>query len=249
MLQQYFSKVQELLDTILVQEQQQMKKVGELLAKTIRNDGVIYMFGSGHSHILTEEVFYRAGGLAPIYPILIEPLMLHRGAAASSQNERKNDYVRSHLDNYSISERDALIVISTSGLNPVPIDVALYARERRATVIAITSTAYAATQHSRHKAGLFLKDAADFVLDNHVPEGDAVLGLPETFVKFAPVSSIVGIAMIQGMLAECIAKLSADQEDIPVFKSGNVAGSDDYNKRLLEQFSEKIPLLTENMEV
>ncbi|AQT83794.1 putative sugar isomerase [Paenibacillus larvae subsp. larvae] len=249
MLQQYFTKVQELLDVVLAEEQQQMKKTGDLLAKTIENDGVIYMFGSGHSHILTEEVFYRAGGLAPVYPILIEPLMLHLGAAASSQNERKNDYVRSHLEGYPISDRDALIVISTSGLNPVPVDVALFARERGAIVMAITSTAYAATQHSRHKAGLFLKDAADIVLDNHVPEGDAVLGLPETLVKFASVSSIVGIAMIQGMLAECISKLSANNADIPVFKSGNVTGADDYNSRLLEQFSEKIPLLTENMEI
>lgn len=91
MIKKYYQKVQEQLENTFNKETNVMQKVSEVIADKINDGGVVYLFGCGHSHILTEEVFYRAGGLAPIYPILIDELMLHQGGAASSQKKEKID--------------------------------------------------------------------------------------------------------------------------------------------------------------
>ena len=104
------------------------------------NEGIVHVFGCGHSHMLGEEVFYRAGGLAPVRVIFHEPAMLHEGAVTSSAIERKNDYAVTFMKEEDIRPTDVVIVVSTSGKNPVPIDVALYAKQQGADVIGIGSS-------------------------------------------------------------------------------------------------------------
>ncbi|WP_226894834.1 SIS domain-containing protein [Oceanobacillus oncorhynchi] len=248
MIKKYYQKVQEQLENTFNKETNVMQKVSEVIADKINDGGVVYLFGCGHSHILTEEVFYRAGGLAPIYPILIDELMLHQGGAASSQKERKNRYVRPLLAEYSITKKDVLIVISTSGINPVPIDVALYGKEHGAVTVALTSTAYAEQQPSRHEDGLYLKDVCDYTIDNHVQVGDAMLSNSDTGIRFAPSSSVIGISILQAILAEVTDLLIKTGQVPPVFLSGNITGSDEHNKKLLDIYGKKVPLLIKNME-
>lgn len=88
MIEQYFDKVKDLLTMVENEEANVMKRASEKIAESLQNDKIIHLFGCGHSHLLTEEVYYRAGGLAPVHPILHEPLMLHEGAVKSSQIER-----------------------------------------------------------------------------------------------------------------------------------------------------------------
>ncbi|WP_130859009.1 SIS domain-containing protein [Gracilibacillus phocaeensis] len=248
MITNYYQNIQTQLANVFDKETNTMQQVSEVIADKINKGGVVYLFGCGHSHILTEEVFYRAGGLAPIAPILIEELMLHQGGAASSQKERKNHYVRPFLEEYPITANDVLIVISTSGINPVPVDVALYGKEQGATTVALTSTAYTQSQSSRHEDGWYLKDACDYVINNHVPVGDATLYDSASGVTFAPSSSVIGISILQAILAEVVSLLLETGETPPVFLSGNIAGSDQHNKKLLATYEEKVPLLTKNME-
>lgn len=243
MIKNYYQRIQEQLKHVFEIEEQVMQQVSEEIFKKINKGGIVYLFGSGHSHILTEEVFYRAGGLAPVSPILIEPLMLHQGGAASSQKERKNQYVRPFLEEYSITENDVLLVISTSGINPVPVDVALYGKECGATTVAITSTAYAKTESSRHEKGFYLKDVCHYVIDNHVPVGDTTLHHSDSGIRFAPSSSVIGISILQSILAEVVHLLIETGETPPVFLSGNVAGSDEHNEKLLEVYGDKVPML------
>lgn len=248
MIHDYYQKVQAQLANVFDKEAKGMQQVSEVIADKINDGGVVYLFGCGHSHILTEEVFYRAGGLAPIYPILIDELMLHQGGAAASQKERKNRYVYPFLEDYTITEKDVLIVISTSGINPVPVDVALYGKEHGAATVALTSTAYADSQSSRHEDGLFLKDVCDYVIDNHITIGDTTLNYPKSGIHFAPSSSVIGISILQAICAEVVRLLIETGETPPVFLSGNVAGSDEHNKKLLDKYGEKVPLLIKNME-
>ncbi|WP_299091897.1 SIS domain-containing protein [uncultured Metabacillus sp.] len=248
MLSTYFTKIQDKLQLVLEKESESMKIVAAKIAESIQQGGIIQLFGCGHSHILTEEVFFRAGGLAPIKPILIEPLMLHEGAVKSSQLERLNDYAAHFLDRQDIQPNDVVIVLSTSGINPVPIDVALYAREKGAFVVGICSFDYRSGQTSRHKSGKFLADVVDLPLNNFSVKGDAILSYDRVKVPFIPTSTVIGAAMLNGILAEAIKKIADAGMEPPIFLSGNITGADEHNKKLIQKYSKRIELLTRGMD-
>ncbi|MDQ0252791.1 putative phosphosugar-binding protein [Evansella vedderi] len=248
MLTTYFEKIEEKLKEVLSEEEANLQLAAEKVAESIQNGGIVQLFGCGHSHILTEEVFYRAGGLVPIKPILIEPLMLHEGALRSSQLERKNDYAKSFMEEQDIQSNDVVFVLSTSGRNPVPVDVALYAKEKGAFVVGITSLEYSQSQPSRHKSGKHLYNSVDVVINNFSVKGDAVLSYEKVKEPFAPTSTVVGATILNSILAESI-KLMADNEfEPPVFLSGNIEGSDSHNEALIQKYHQRIPLLSLNAE-
>ncbi|QTN00648.1 sugar isomerase domain-containing protein [Sediminibacillus dalangtanensis] len=242
MLANYFEKVHSLLQVIEEKEFTALREAAEKISASLQNDGVIHLFGCGHSHILTEEVYYRAGGLVPVHPILHEPLMLHEGAVRSSTLERKNDYAAKFMEEQDIRQGDIMVVLSTSGRNPVPVDVAGIAKEKGAFVIGITSIQYSQSQPSRHTSGKHLFDAVDFVIDNHAPVGDALLSHPEVQVNFAPSSTVIGAAIINGLFAEAIKRMSEDGFQPPVFLSGNIEGADEHNQQLIEKYSDRVTL-------
>lgn len=244
MLHQYFDKITELIDQVQNMEKENLLKASEKIAECIKNGGIIHLFGCGHSHILTEEVFYRAGGLVPIRPILIEPLMLHQGAVRSSELERKNDYAIDFMKKQDIRSGDIVFVISTSGRNPVPIDVALMAKEKGAEVIGITSLEYSQSQPSRHVSGKHLFNSVDIVIDNHSAAGDAIMRHDAVSVPFGPSSTVIGAAILNAILVQTINLLANEGANPPVFLSGNVDGADQHNKNLIEKYKSRIPLLS-----
>ncbi|WP_108024508.1 SIS domain-containing protein [Melghirimyces profundicolus] len=240
MIERFFAKIESLLRETLESDKDLIRKAAERVAGSIRKGGLIHLFGCGHSHLLTEEVFYRAGGLVPVHPILHEPLMLHEGALRSSELERQNHYAERFMKHEDIRKEDVVIVISTSGRNPVPIDVAQIAKDQGAYVIGITSSAYA-QETSRHQSGKLLYQCVDLAIDNHVPKGDALLEHPEVNVPFGSASTITGAAILQGMFAEAIQMLSEQGITPPVLLSGNIEGADEHNRRLVSQYKERIP--------
>lgn len=245
MLQHYFAKIQEKLDRVATEEAKQLLRAADQAAECIATGGIIHLFGCGHSHILTEEVFYRAGGLAPIRPIFVEPLMLHEGAVRSSELERQNGYAEHFMKDQDIRPGDTIFVLSTSGRNPVPVDVSLIAKQKGAYVIGITSLEYSLSQPSRHESGKHLCHAVDLVIDNHSEIGDAMLSHPQLSVPFAPSSTVVGAAILNAVFAETI-RILIERHGIepPVFRSGNVDGADDHNGALFVKYRVRIPLLS-----
>lgn len=223
-------------------EKYKLKLASEKVSEAIQNEGIIHLFGCGHSHILTEEVYYRAGGLVPIHPILHEPLMLHEGAVQSSLNERKNDYAANFMNEQDIRDGDVIFVISTSGRNPVPVDVAKMAKQKGAYVIGITSIEYSSSQPSRHVSGDYLYDAVDLVIDNHAPIGDALLSYEKVEIGFAPSSTVVGGTILNAVLAESIKDMADAGYEPPVLLSGNIDGADDHNNALIEKYKGRIKL-------
>lgn len=214
-----------------------------MISSCIQEDGIVHVFGCGHSHLLAEELFYRAGGLAPISPILIEDLMLHKGAVRSSQLEKDDDFAEVVMANMTIQPKDVVIVVSTSGRNPVPIDVAERARRKGAFVIGITSPRYAKSQPSRHKSGKFLYQSVDLVIDNHIEIGDTLMEHPSLDVPFGSGSTVIGTAIVNGIMVETINIMVDKGINPPVLKSGNVDGAEEHNRRLVTHYKGRIPML------
>lgn len=210
------------------------------MTEAVQKGHLIYLFGTGHSHILAEEGLYRAGGLACVVPILDPLLMLHLGAVASSQRERQTNVAQRIMSRYPIGVGDVLVIFSNSGVNTVPLEAARYGRSAGACVIAVTSEAY-----SRQAAGggERLSTLAEITIDNGTPPGDAcfqaVLGAPAV----GPLSTIMGAAILNALLAETVLRLSLLGIEAPIFVSANIPGAAKRNATLVEYYSARNPHL------
>ncbi|HYF78920.1 MAG TPA: SIS domain-containing protein [Symbiobacteriaceae bacterium] len=232
----YLREVQRMLAEVAATQGGPISQAADLIAASIADGGVVHLFGCGHSQMLTEEVFYRAGGLACVNPILDAGLALSGGAAKSSQLERMEGYGLVALSQQDLRAGEVMVVISTSGRNPVPVDVALEARRRGLKVVALTSVAYSRAAKSRHSSGQVLCDVADVVIDTCGVPGDAVLGLPGVAVKFSPVSTVIGAAVLNAVMARVVELLVERGVEPPIFLSGNLDGADARNMALVEKY-------------
>ncbi|WP_377887244.1 SIS domain-containing protein [Alkalihalobacillus sp. R86527] len=243
MLSEYFAEIKHALDVIENDERQTIDQAVKVMTEVVESGNIIHVFGCGHSHMMAEEMFYRAGGLAPVRPILIEELMLHQGGSKSSKYERMNGFAETFMKEQDIRNGDVVIVVSNSGRNPVPVDVGRISKEKGAFVIGLTSLEASEDQPSRHKEGIYLKDAVDLVLDNHIKPGDTVFSLENRGFSYAPLSSVIGMALLNGIVAQVIDRMIAGGKEPPVFRSGNIDGSDSHNKKLIDDYQARISLL------
>ncbi len=195
-------------------------------------DNLVYVFGTGHSHILAEEVHYRAGGLACMVPILATATMLHEGAVASSATERLEGLAAPIFERYDIGPKDVLFVVSNSGVNAAPVEAARIGRRIGCTIIAITSVAYSTASAKGRET---LADIADIVLDNGIPPGDAIVDVPGTSIKCGPASTAIGAAIINAILSQAAHRLAANG-DAPIYLSSNMPGSAEQNTKLVERY-------------
>lgn len=222
MIDAYAKTVADVLTTIQQSQKTAMQTAAQWLAKTLQQDGLLYATGTGHSHMLAEEVFYRAGSIAAVYPLLEPSLMLHQGAIKSSSFERLEGFARILLDDTEMGSDDLLIVASNSGRNAFPIEIVLEAQKRRCRAVAITSLKHSQKVSSRHSSGKRLFEVADLVIDNAVPYGDAALDIEGLASKVGPVSSIAGIYIMNTIVAQAVA-LAVQAGHMPdIFVSANV---------------------------
>lgn len=235
---QYLQNSKQIFKKIMKKNKHTLKAAINLLTANQKEQGKIFVFGSGHSHMLAEEFFYRAGGLALVQPILIEPLMLHQEASASSKYEQKNNFVKSFLKKYQLTKHDVVIIFSNSGKNPAGIDVALWAQEKQVPIIAITAKSQQHHHQSLHQSQKLLADLADVVIDNCTAYGDTVL--MEKGYHFGSLSSLSGIAIVQTLITETIKKLIQDEQEVLIWRSGNVLEYQAHNKKLLAKLKTEI---------
>jgi uncharacterized phosphosugar-binding protein len=220
----------------------EIARAEEMILAVAKNDGRVFIFGTGHSHMLAEEVHYRAGGLAVTVPILAPPLMLHEGAAESTVHERTPGYVRTIFDRYDIRPGDVLIIASNSGVNAATIEAADIGRGRGAKIIALTSVAYSAEVAAARGGIRRLADLADIVLDNGAPAGDAVVEVKGSPLKVGPVSTAIGAAILNAIFAGVAARL-ATGGNAPIYISANMPGAAEVNKALVERYRPRNPHL------
>jgi uncharacterized phosphosugar-binding protein len=192
--------------------------------------------------MLAQEIFYRAGGLACINAMLDVNLTIF-GTSRPTWVERQEGYVASIFASYDVAPGETLLIISNSGINAVPIEMALGARERGMATIAIGSSRAYAKAQSRHSSGKTLFDVADIVLDTCVPVGDAIHELGGTGNRIGAVSTVLGAALLNELVIGTARHLMESGCDVPVFTSQNVPGGDDANAALVARYGPRIPLM------
>jgi len=236
----YFNNLTALLERTLETQQAGMEEAARRIAECFRQGGMLYTFGTGHGHLLALEIFYRAGGMARVCPILHEKLMLHISAAQSTLEERDEGWLPILLEKYPIKAGDVLFVFSNSGRNAVPVLLAKAAKERGAYVIALTSMQHTSAVTSRNSLNLRLFETADLVLDNGGVLGDASFQAADGSMV-GPTSTSVGAAMLQAIVCR-VKELSLEEGfEADFFKSSNVDGGDAWNNLLIDKYKDVIP--------
>ncbi len=229
----YLQQIRTLIDTLAGTQAGALSAGAEAIADALKNSRFLYAFGTGHSHMMALELFYRAGGLARVCPILDTALMLHDGAVKSSFVERVEGYAAEVLARYPLQKGDVLLIASNSGRNAVPVEMAREAKARGATVIALTSLAHAASAPSRHSSGTHLHENADIVIDNGGIAGDACLEV-EGVGRTSPTSTVVGCTALHLMVHNAILRLAEQGCPPEIFQSANSDGgrqNDDYIRK------------------
>lgn len=238
-MQSYATGVVRRLEEILLKQHETLEIAAARMADCLAADGWIYLFGTGHSHLLAEELFFRAGGSPRVRPLLVDELMLHRSASGSTQREREPGLAAALLDRYPMAGGDMLIVISNSGRNAVPIDLALGARERGVYTVALTSVEHARAYPSRHPSGKRLDEVVDLLLDNGAPPGDASVAVGETALKAGAVSTVLGAAVLQMVHVAAMERLAESGIVPEMFVSSNADGGA-HNEALLRKYVGKV---------
>ena len=218
----YRNSIVGVLDAILLNSAEALDRARDAVVAALKADRLVYVGGSGHSHLIAEEAFYRAGGIAAAQAILDPDLMLHNGAVRSTMLEREEGRAEQVLSAYPVGPGDVVFVASNSGRNAYPIELALAASARGATTVAITSLAHARATTSRHRSGKLLYEVADIVIDNAGVYGDAALQIDGRSVRMGPTSTIAGAFIVNAVVAEAVATLAANGVAVDVYQSANM---------------------------
>ena len=234
-MKNYLEEITALLGRIAEEESGAIARASWAVADVICGDGLVHVFGCGHSHLAALDAFYRAGGLACVSPLLDEDLMLHDGAAKSSRMEKMSGiaaeaFRRARVD----SSRDILVVVSASGKNAAPVEMLRAAKAAGVKTVAISSSAY-------RPHGAVLLDEADIPVDCKVPYGDAVLDVGT--VKMGGLSTYASLFILNSMLIDGAKEALARGVVPPIYASGNVEGGTARNVVLEERYFGRVKRL------
>lgn len=235
----YFAAAHAQLQKVYETQRAAIAQAADWLGEALARDGWLYAFGTGHSHMLAEEVFYRAGGLAHAVPMLDSKLMLHDEAIEATYLERREGYAATLLQHYPIAAGDVLVVASNSGRNAVPIELALAGRERGLKVVVITNLTQSGAWPARHSSGKKLAEVGDVVIDNGGISGDACVEMPGMPSLIGPTSSITGMFIINALIVQGIENALARGVAPEIYISSNTNG-DDHNDVLLAKYKSRI---------
>ena len=220
---------------IEAEEANALSSASDAVAEVICRDGLVHVFGCGHSHLAALDTFYRAGGLACVSPLLDEDLMLHDGAAKSSRMEKMPGIAREAFRRAAVdSAKDLLVVISASGKNAAPVEMLRTAKAACVKTVAISSSAY--TSHG----GVMLAEA-DIAIDCKVPYGDAVIEVGTG--KMGGLSTYASLFILNSVLIEGAKKALARGVTPPIYTSGNVEGGMARNVALEERYFGRVKRL------
>ncbi len=229
---QYYERVQALLCRIVESQMDSLNRAATLVADTIARDGIVYALGSGHSLLPAAELYYRAGGMAPCD-------IVHDRTFGRA--ERLPGYAEVLLDTYPIGPKDALIIISNSGRNCLPVELALGARKRCVSTIGITSLPHSRSVSSRTPQGLKLFEVCDVTIDTGSDPGDASISLNSgSGITVCPTSTLAAVFIVNAISGSAAQQLLERGIEPPVFLSANIDGADETNARHLEFMRQRV---------
>ncbi|MCL4394994.1 MAG: SIS domain-containing protein [Chloroflexi bacterium] len=238
----YMHAVRSLLDLVARTQETALDRAATAIVNAIEADGILYLFGTGHSHMLAEEGHTRAGGLAAVCPILASSLMIHESSHAGSLLERTAGIGPAILSRYQPTAKDVIVVFSNSGVNAVPVETALAAKKIGMTVIAMVALEYAAVA-PLSALGKRLADVADIVIDNGGPPGDALVEIGNTGLRTGAASTVTGAFLLNALLSEVACRLAKKGGTPPVYVSSNLPGAAGHNTALHDRYRARNPHL------
>ncbi|MTI18109.1 sugar isomerase domain-containing protein [Rhodobacteraceae bacterium RKSG542] len=245
---QYLDKITSHLEAIHDDVNENILKAANLLADQIAEDKLIHVAASGgHSNLATQEIFFRAGGLMHINPIMDEGTLLTNGALRSMAIERLPDYGKIVSANNPMNAGDVMVLINAYGINAAVLDLAIEAKKKGVTVIAVTSIQHAEEtpkdHPARHPTKQNLADVADITLDCKVQVGDAVMEVEGITQKVAAMSTFANSFILNCLVMETVNILGTRGIEPPIWKSGNATGGDAWNNQFIDRFRGRIRLL------
>ena len=211
--QDYFDRTLELLQALRNTQTHTIEQAAELCAGRIAQGGLVFLFGAGHSRMMCEEMTPRQGGFVGFVPLVEQAVSNH--AAITGANglrgplhlEKVEGYAEEILRGFHFGPHDAFIIISTSGIRPLIVEMALGARARGLPVIAIVSRNHCEQSVAAHTSGQKLVDVADIILDNQSPPGDCIIALEGLEWATGPTSTVTGGMLINMLRVEVAQRL------------------------------------------
>ena len=244
----YVNQMNAILQKVETEQATALKNAAEKMADAIEKDTLIYLFGGGgHTCLVMQELFWRAGGLANICPMIdfaihpVTPAYMYLG------HERMHGIGNHIVNYYGVAKDDIIIIFYSYGFNPPTIDCALEAKKRGATVIGISSSDWRANYPKnfaiRHNSGKHLFDIADICIDNYVPYGDTVIEVKGLEKPVSGISSIIDFYIAHRLEMESIKESVQRGITPPVWSSANVPGGDEYNESMRKKYSPRVKFL------
>jgi len=251
---EYFEKTTSLLARLRETQIPHVEKAAEICADRIAKGGLVFLFGAGHSRMMCEEMTPRQGGFVGFVALVEDAVSSH--AAIVGRNglrgplylEKYEGYAEEILKSFKFGPHDAFILISTSGIRPLIVEMAMGAKDRDLPVIALVSREHGEQSPPAHSSGKKLIDIADVVLDNHCPPGDCVLELEGMEWRTGPVSTITGgmlINMLRVEVAERLLERGIEPEVLPSHQFVGNASADEQLDRFYEGYRKSLAHLYE----
>jgi uncharacterized phosphosugar-binding protein len=236
----YHEAIVRLLETIRQTQAAALERAADAVFRSLRTEGVFHVFGSGHSHAVAEEAFHRAGGLVPVNAIQEVFLTPLTPPALSGRLERLPGLAALILASHDLRPGEVLMVVSNSGINAVPVEVALETKARGLTVIALTSEHHSLVVESRHPSGQRLLDVADIILDTCGAPGDAAVAYEGLPGRVAPTSLLAGSYLVNSLVCRVVERYLEAGLTPPIYVSANLPGGDEHNQALAARYKGRI---------
>lgn len=230
-MKKYFELVNSLIKEVEETQQQNIEAAANAFADAVAAGGIIQAFGAGHSNAGALELTHRAGGFIPTKNIK-EP--------AGGAYESVEGVGASFMKKVDVRENDVLVVVSNSGRNPLPIEIALAAKAKGAKIVAVTALEASKNLKSRHSCGKNLYEIADFILDNRIPEGDSMIEVEGLDTKICGMSTVTTSVLMQAVTYRAVQILISRGITPPIYKSQNIDGGREYNEAKEKEYIDRL---------
>ncbi len=231
----YYKSLREITASVYEKNQSTIKELGVIIGESIGNGGVLHTFGSGHSSIIAQEIIHRAGGLVPVSAI-IDPT----GGWVETIHGYGTKLVQRHHYTYELRKDEVVIVISNSGKNPVPLEVALECKKLGLTLVAVTSVEMSQQAQTDPLISKRLYEISNFVLDNCGVVGDAAIEIPGQPDKIGPTSTMTGALLLNLLAMEAMQYLVENNIPLPIYRSANLPGARDFNEKISIKYKNRL---------
>ncbi len=243
---EYLNAICEILEKINSTQSEKIEEAAQLMANSIAQDGLVHVFGSGHSVIPALDIFPRYGSFPGFHPLLDPRLMWFNVVGPGGVHEllwleRQEGYIKVFLKGHQLKKEDTMLVFSHGGLNAAPIEIALEAKSRGLSVVAVTSLANHENSAATHSSGKKLAEVADVVIDNCVPPEDALIRVDGLQEKVAAGSTVAVVATTMALVAEIAVILVEKGEKPQIFVSPNVKNvASNHNEQVFKTYTQTI---------